>query len=150
MFRWKRFTFLPSLCRGILEKNLFHIIPRTRARKFSRAHFPHPRCGKWAARIKRDSLLIAYRENVNNTFGSSWLILRNNVCVISPTAYLTPSKHVSSSIEHIPSFIHSFIYEVKGKFNFKNSMQQKADKNKPMLKKSIIYLIGYIHIYLIV
>ena len=35
MFRWKRFTFLPSLRQGILKKNLFHIIPRTRARKFS-------------------------------------------------------------------------------------------------------------------
>ena len=50
MFRWKRFTFLLSLRQGILEKKNFYIIPRTRARKFSRAHFPHPRCGKWAAR----------------------------------------------------------------------------------------------------
>ena len=30
-----------------LKKIFFiHIIPRTRARKFSGAHFPHPRCGK--------------------------------------------------------------------------------------------------------
>ena len=55
MFRYKRFTFLPSLRQDILKKNFFYIIPRTRARKFSGAHFPHPRCGKWAARYKRDS-----------------------------------------------------------------------------------------------
>ena len=55
MFRWKRFTFLPSLRESILKNIHFFIIPRTRERKFSEAQFPHPRCGNWAARIKRDS-----------------------------------------------------------------------------------------------
>ena len=37
MFRWKRFTFLPSSRQGILENKKIYIIPRTRARKFSGA-----------------------------------------------------------------------------------------------------------------
>ena len=39
-----------------ISKNIhFYIIPRTREWKFSGAQFPHPMCGNWAARIKRDS-----------------------------------------------------------------------------------------------
>ena len=49
MFRCKRFTFLSSLWESILRNIHFLVIPRTRERKFSRAQFPHQRCGNWAA-----------------------------------------------------------------------------------------------------
>ena len=39
------FDFKKSLGGGILKTKKY-IIPRTRARKFSGAHFPHPRCAK--------------------------------------------------------------------------------------------------------
>ena len=91
MFRWKRFTFLPSLRESILKYFHYFIIPRKRERKFFGAQFPHPRCGNWAARIKRvsspeESYKVQFcRHKCINSINQTMCILLGHVdifCII--------------------------------------------------------------------
>ena len=65
------FLFSRNFIEAFLKKDSHFCLVIPRARKFSGAHFPHPRCGKWAARIKRDSLPVHRRGQLLSQMVSS-------------------------------------------------------------------------------